>query len=69
MNVRDHILGVPSGGWRYEITSLDGIRSWFARPDRLRKKDEGARDWFNKNIEVKKVVSDYKGECFGYKYF
>jgi len=36
-----HIVKTPFNG------------SWGAKTEWLRKKDEGARDWFNKNIKVK----------------
>ena len=56
--LRDHITGNIKSGFRYDITSLDGIAEWVAQPEWLYKpKDEGARDWFNKNIRIKDEVS------------
>ena len=57
--VSEDYLGQTQGTlqWGYTITNLDNTDTIKrARPQWLRPKDEGARDWFKEKIKVKEPV-------------
>ena len=50
--------GFKNGNPAYQIRGAGGIEGFAVEKDlRKKPKDEGARDWFNKNIRIKDEVS------------